>query len=269
MTENIVWRVLPWRKDDAYTNMAIDKTIAESVAASGPATIRFYKWAGNGGVSFGASQAITDFDTEFCDKNNIQYVKRFTSGRAMYHGPDDFTYAIAAPLSLYPNRYAVTSHATKKIINFLNAVGVQDIRDAGLASLLAGDRKISGSAVCYEQKNTIFIHGSVFCTIDYFLLARIFGEPADKIHSRTTSLLEETEIGKEHLTVYEQEFQHAVLDGLSFEMGELTEQEKEKVVELQQRYAAADWMQSGKKSLKSCMTTWGPRLPKIIKKMLD
>lgn len=267
MGENIVWRVLPWRRDDAYTNMAIDKTIAESVAAGGPPTIRFYHWAGNGAVSLGASQRLIDFDTDFCEKQGIQYVRRFTGGRVMYHSPSDLTYAIAAPLSLY-SRLSLGLDTSRWLKTFLETMGISDVQYAGYASsLLVNGKKISGSVPHFEAKKAILQHGSVFFTADYSLLAQIFRWPENLVRSRVTSITDALQNSNslEDITF---QFQQAFLTALPHAKMDLTEQELARVDELREYYASKEWMHSGKLSLGICSANWG-FYPGLIKQLTE
>ncbi len=259
MTGEIIWRVLPWRTDDAYTNMAIDKAIAESVAAGGSPTIRFYKWAGNGAVSFGAAQAMTDFDTAFCERERIQYVRRFTGGRVMYHGSEDLTYAIAVPLSLYPSRLELTSDTSRWIMSFLESLGIPDVRYTGNSSILTQMKKISGSAPHYEKKKAVFQHGSVFCAADYALLAELFQLPEHNIRERITTVYEQLEDLQENRKALLLVFQQAFLKNITHELGDLTEKEWTRVAELQKYYASQEWLHRSTTSLpgKICTIQWG------------
>ncbi len=256
MSDKVVWRVLPWRTDDAYTNMAIDKTIAESVATGAPPTIRFYKWAGNGVISFGVSQAITDFDTAFCDREGISYVRRFTGGRVMYHSPHDLTYAIAAPLSLYPTRLPLTSDTSQWIMSFLEQLGFSDVKYTGQSSILAAMKKISGSAPHYEAKKAVFQHGSVFYTADYSLLAHIFRVEEAGVRERITTLSEHVHEAVKSIDEVTLQFQKAFLENFLHTFGDLTEQELARVLELRTQYASPEWMNAGKLPLGICTTNW-------------
>lgn len=258
------WRALPWRTDDAYTNMAIDKAIAESVAAGGPPTIRFYRWSGNGAVSYGASQAMSDFDTDFCRSQNIPFVRRFTEARAMYHDPSDFTYAIAVPVGMYRNRGEIGAVISSKIISFLEAVGIQNATQAGYTSILVDGKKISGSVSCYEQRKALFQHGSVFCRADYGRIAGSYRITEQELRKTTTSLEEQTGRGEGIEAIFQKHF----LGGKDWQLGELTEQEKERVNYLRQQFAEEEWLSGGKKSRGVCSMHWGIPIPRFVTNML-
>ncbi len=254
MTQDVRWRLLPFRTDDPYTCMAIDKTIAESVAAGGPPTLRFYRWSGNGAVSYGVSQAVSDFDTTYCDENKIGYVRRFTGGRVMYHGPQDLTYAMAAPLSLYPSRLPLTSDTSRWIMQFLEKVGLQNVQYTGNSSILTNAKKVSGSSPHYEQRKAVFQHGSVFVGTPYSALAEIFRLPEELVRERITTVSEHSALSLDILLA---EFQYVFLSQLPHDVGVLTSAEEQRVEELKREYASKAWMEAGTLPMGICTVNWG------------
>ncbi len=260
MVQEVIWRLLPLRTDDPYTCMAIDKTIAESVAAGGPPTIRFYRWGGNGAVSYGASQAISDIAVDFCLEQGIPHIRRFTEARAMYHGPTDLTYAIAAPLSVYERRLDIGVATSSKIILSLRQLGIKDAIQAGYTSVLVNGRKISGSVPYFEQRRALFQHGSVFCSLDYERTAKMYGIPTQKLQLTTTSLEEEGC----RIESIEEIFQDSFLIGKQWETGEFTEQEQERMNRLRALFSTEEWLSGGEKSRGVCSMNRGVPVPQII-----
>ncbi len=254
MVQEVIWRLLPLRTDDPYTCMAIDKTIAESAATGGPPTIRFYRWSGNGAVSYGVSQAVTDFNTRYCDEKGIGYVRRFTGGRVMYHSPHDLTYAMAAPLSVYPARLPLTSDTSRWIMQFLEKVGLQKVQYTGNSSILTNAKKVSGSSPHYEQRKAVFQHGSVFAHADYPTLAEIFRFPETVVRERITTVSEHSSLS---IDVLLREFQDAFLSQLHHEVGVLTLDEERRVQALKKEYASRAWIEAGTLSMGICTINWG------------
>lgn len=247
-------RVLPQRTDDPYTCMAIDKTIAESVAAGGPPTLRFYRWSGNGAVSLSKIQDMKDVNTSACSESGISCVRRFTGGRAMYHAPTDLTYALAVPSLLYTGA-DLKNEATIAIISFLEELGLQDVRCNYNGSVTVSGRKISGSVNHYEggmfRPKAVLRHGSIFHgALDYALLGQIFNVSGDFFRKRTTSV--ETELSgtidgvfsKLH-DVFLRTLGSEVKMQLSPQQGELTEQEVLRIEKLRQYYQSEEWLSIG------------------------
>ena len=260
MTQAVRWRLLPFRTDDPYTCMAIDKTIAESVAAGGPPTLRFYRWSGNGAVSYGAAQSIADVAVDFCHEQGIPYVRRFTEARAMYHGSTDLTYAVAAPVSLYVTRASIGIVTSSRIISFLEQMGIKNATQAGYTSIMVKGRKISGSVPYFEKKKALFQHGSVFCELDYERVAKCYGISEQKLRETTTSLVEEGS----KLERIEDIFQNSFLNAHHWELQELTEQEQERVFQLREAFTAEDWLLGGEKSRGACSMHSGVSIPQIL-----
>lgn len=269
MTDKSIWRVLPWRKDDPYTCMAIDKVIAETVATSGPPTIRFYHWSGNGAVSYGASQAMTDFDTAYCEQEGIQYVRRFTEARTMYHGSSDLTYAIAVPVSLYGTRVQLGAFTSLRIISFLECIGIKNAEQAGYTSIMINGRKISGSVPHFEGKRALFQHGSVFCDLEYEKVARTYGCQEEELLSTTTSVNGEM-AGKKILPgSLEDIFQDCFLANENWEEDSLTEQEQEKVNEWRRVFATEEWFSAGREPRGVCSMHHGSPIPRLVTTFLS
>jgi len=79
-------------------NMAVDQAIAEAcVAGESLPTLRFYQWKPPA-VSLGRHQPIDEIDHKAAAAHGYEIVRRPTGGRAILH-TDEFTYAVAAPLS--------------------------------------------------------------------------------------------------------------------------------------------------------------------------
>src|SRR3989344_6170170 len=94
------WRLIELNSYTASMNMAIDEAILESVSKGADPTIRFYKWR-NGGVSLGRAQSYSIVNEDYCRIHDIQVVRRPTGGNAVYHHPEDFTYSVAVPITLF------------------------------------------------------------------------------------------------------------------------------------------------------------------------
>lgn len=260
-------RVLPQRTDDAYTCMAIDKVIAESVAAGGPPTLRFYRWSGNGAVSLSKIQLTEDIDIQACKDAGVQYVRRFTGGRAMYHAPTDLTYAIAMPGSNYNGR-TLKHEIALAIISFLKVMGLNGEYDIDHNSaVIVKKRKICGSVNHYEggmlSPKSVLNHGSIFYgALDYALLEKLLLLPADYIHERTTSV-EAENLGGGSLEEVFQKLQEAFRAHIgskagvpvSLQNGELTEDEKRRIDELKECYQSEEWISQGKFPRGICNTT--------------
>ncbi|MEK6867632.1 MAG: hypothetical protein AABX98_02300, partial [Nanoarchaeota archaeon] len=246
------------------TCMAIDKVIAESVAAGGSPTLRFYRWAGNGAVSYGASQNIADVAVDFCREQGVSHVRRFTEARTMYHGPTDLTYAMAVPVSLYGNRARIGAVISLNIIYFLRQLELHEITHSGFTSILIHGRKISGSVPYFEQRKALFQHGSIFCDLDYNFVAQMYGLSKENLRETTTSIREESR----EIEGIDALFQHSFLRGIDFKLDALTEQEQERISTLKEAFATEAWLSGGEISRGACSTHAGLPIPGFVTRIL-
>jgi len=180
------WRIIPYRKSDAFENMAIDEAVflVNQNTGSRP-TLRFYGWDPPA-VSLGFFQDYNEgANEEFCRESRIDIVRRLTGGKAVLH-ENEITYSLVAGLDnpLFPNgilgTYMVISRC---LIAALSEIGVRAEMETsrpqaavgGLKSfcfsmpsqyeLLVGGRKICGSAQV-RSSGSFLQHGSLLLEYD-------------------------------------------------------------------------------------------------------
>lgn len=162
------FRILGIETNSAQSNMAIDHAIFEAVSKGiSPPTIRFYRWE-NGGISIGKGQHSNIVNNDACIKDKVGFVRRPTGGNALFHGPNDFTYAVIAPNKLFVKEGEeigfVNGAAYREIclwiIAALEKVGIKAYLH-GSNNILFDGKKISGNAQ-YKGKEAFLQHGSVF-----------------------------------------------------------------------------------------------------------
>ena len=92
------WRLVLSPPADGPTNMALDESILEAVAAGeSPPTLRLYAW-NPPCLSLGHAQSVADIDMARLQQRGWDLVRRPTGGRAILH-TDELTYAIMLPAS--------------------------------------------------------------------------------------------------------------------------------------------------------------------------
>ncbi|MBF0536698.1 MAG: lipoate--protein ligase family protein [Nitrospirae bacterium] len=120
------WRLIPYGKNDAFCNMAIDEAIACCVNDGlSPPTLRFYGWL-LPSVSIGAFQGSNCIDHQWCAQRGVAVVRRPTGGRAVVHD-DELTYSFTANLD--------NGFFTKSVLNnhkMVNSVFYRALRRLGL-----------------------------------------------------------------------------------------------------------------------------------------
>lgn len=161
--------------------MAVDVALTESVRGGGPPILRFYRWWPPC-ISLGRNQpAKGRYDTAEAEKRGIEFVRRPTGGRAVYHH-HEITYSVMVGDRQLggPRRTYLAIH--KALLAGLRLLGaavevVEDPR-SGLrpstvpcfkeldgGGIVARRRKLVGSAQLRES-GVILQHGSILLTSD-------------------------------------------------------------------------------------------------------
>ncbi|MFO7569904.1 MAG: biotin/lipoate A/B protein ligase family protein [Smithellaceae bacterium] len=180
------WRLIPYRRDSAFENMAIDEAVfRETVTHGKPPTLRFYGWR-KAAVSIGYFQDIeNEINIHQCRLAGIDVVRRLTGGKAVFHS-HEITYFLAAPHAekLFPNEIEGTYRRISACLaRALSLMGIEavlapppgqtiktDLRSSCFSvpsgnELLVGGRKICGSA--QMRNNGGFLqHGSLLLTFN-------------------------------------------------------------------------------------------------------
>ena len=158
-------RLLNFASEDAATNMAIDEAILRGVQeATSPPTLRLYGWQPPA-ISLGYFQGLhIEVDTEACQKQGVDIVRRITGGGAVLH-EDEVTYSIIAPESWF------SSDITEAYRDICGLV-IQPLIDLGLPArfapindILVDQQKISGNAQT-RKRGVLLQHGTILCSVD-------------------------------------------------------------------------------------------------------
>ena len=183
-----VWRLLPFRRFNAFENMAIDEAVfRKSQYREALPTLRFYGWQ-SPAVSIGYFQnTFREVDVESCRFYGIDIVRRPTGGKAVLHDRD-LTYAVVARGNdpLFPNDILGTYRVISGCIaEGLSRIGIKaEIADEERSfqgnwlkascfsspsryELLVEGRKICGSAQV-RSRDVFLQHGSLLVDFDPF-----------------------------------------------------------------------------------------------------
>jgi len=165
--------------NDAFTNMAIDEALA--LTANIP-VLRLYQWSPKA-ISIGYNQDINkEINLEYCKKNNIDFVRRITGGKAVFH-EDELTYSFIVPENL--NLLSKDVIESYKIIGQALIIALKNIglnaniekinerittpicfNSSNWYELTINNKKISGSAQ-RRFDGKILQHGSILIDFDY------------------------------------------------------------------------------------------------------
>jgi lipoate-protein ligase A len=236
--------------------MAIDEAVATEVGkGTVDPTIRFYRWNKPGAVSLSVVQDPRDINLEACQARGITYVRRMTGGRALYHGPQDLTYSVSAPVSAFADKNQFIENVVEALTRSVESFGIRDVEWNHRTSLFVGGKKISGNAQKWSLREGkyYFQHGSIFVALDHSLVAGVYGTVPEGLREKTTSLAEQ---GAD-IHNADKKFEKTFMQGKEFYYGTLTEAEQMRVAELvQTKYGTREWNEKGKRNKGHCSTQW-------------
>ncbi|MGD8866565.1 MAG: biotin/lipoate A/B protein ligase family protein [Gemmatimonadales bacterium] len=176
-----VWRLLETPANTGARNMATDMALVDSVRAGGAPVLRFYRWWPPC-ISLGRHQPARGYyDIAEAERRGIDFVRRPTGGRAVYHH-HEITYSVVVGDRDFGGPRKTYELIHKALLAGLRLLGAntdivsdpgQRIRPStvpcfkGLdgGAIVAGHRKLVGSAMLRE-KGVILQHGSLLLTGD-------------------------------------------------------------------------------------------------------
>ena len=136
------WRVIDLERRPAAENMAIDEML---VRTGSEPTIRFYQFK-QPSVTLGRSQDAAIFTKGHVMERDA--VRRITGGNAVYHGINDLTYSVCAPLSLLGgNKESAYSTVRSWIVTALNSLDGLTVDAYGKNDIVVDGKKIFGNAI--------------------------------------------------------------------------------------------------------------------------
>ncbi len=241
------WRIIPFSENDAFTNMAIDEAVSESVAAGGPPTIRFYGWKPSA-VSIGYFQSLEkEVDTAVCSELGVDVVRRRTGGGAVYHDNEgEITYSIIGKEELFPKDIIASYRLICGwICDSLSLLGIP-AEFSPINDIIVNGKKISGNAQT-RRGGVLLQHGTVLYSVDVERMFSLLKVPDEKIRDKLIASVKErvTSI-KNQKGIFRNDAYEALLEGFTkdkeFDVGSLTEKEAEKADMLAaERYVKKEW----------------------------
>lgn len=241
------WRVLPLHVTDAFTAMAIDEAVSESVADGMQPTIRFWRWQPSA-VSIGYFQSVNDeVNLDMCKELDVDVVRRRTGGGAVYHDyKGEITYSVIAPEWMFPKGI----HESYQLICGWLIAGLKQLgieaQFIPINDIVVSGKKISGNAQT-RRNGTLLQHGTILYDLDVrkmFSLLKVSQEKvSDKMiktaEDRVTSLIN---FGSFSMDECYQALLKGFTDGKMWEFGKLTESEVNRAEELARvRYITDEW----------------------------
>jgi lipoate-protein ligase A len=158
------WRVLDLSYASAHHNLALEEALFYGDLSNDfNPTVRL--WVNPAATVIGRFQDVkSEVDVEFCIRNGIQVVRRFTGGGAVYHDGGNLNFTIVMPK---PENIALLE------FHRINASIIQDcVNRLGLESefvspnsIEVSSKKISGAAACFNRKLALW-HSSILVSTD-------------------------------------------------------------------------------------------------------
>ncbi len=242
------WRLILLETHNAFTNMAIDEAVSESVAlGESLPTIRFYKWLPSA-VSIGYFQSLKDEVFEdVCKRKEIDVVRRRTGGGAVFHDSEgEITYSVIAPEQMFSSDILKSYHEICNwIIDALSLIGIKsDFRP--INDIVVNSKKISGNAQTRRNK-VLLQHGTILNKVDVDKMFSVLKVGKEKVSDKiiqnikkiVTSVEQNSNAGEEELV---KALRIAFMEGKDFEVGFLTEKEVERTEQLvKEKYSTNEW----------------------------
>jgi lipoate-protein ligase A len=244
----MTWRVISYLENDAYTNMAIDEAVCESVAAGGPPTLRFYGWNPSS-VSIGYFQELEkEVDVARCAGLGVEFVRRRTGGGAVYHDRQgEITYSVIGMQDIFPKDILASYRLICGwICDSLSLLGIQS-EFKPINDIVTGGKKISGNAQT-RRGGVLLQHGTILHSVDVDRMFSVLKVSDEKIRDKMIAGVKErvTSISLQKPDVSKELAIHALLQGFTkgktFEIGVLTQTELSRAAELaDERYRKKEW----------------------------
>lgn len=170
------WRLVTTPAFPGAYNMAVDVALTESVQADGAPVLRFYRWWPPC-ISLGRNQmARGHYDVQEAERRRIEFVRRPTGGRAVYHH-HEITYSVIVRDRAFggPRKTYRLVHRSLAAGLRLMGIPVDLAGDAAPAlrpttvpcfgeldggAIIADGRKLAGSAQL-RQRGVLLQHGSI------------------------------------------------------------------------------------------------------------
>lgn len=141
---------------DASINLAIEYYLLNEIELDEPILL-FY--INDNSIIIGKNQnTYEEVNTEYVEKNNVNVVRRFSGGGAVYHdlGVLNFCFITKDDGDSFRN----FAKFTEPVINALHKMGVEDAELRGRNDLVIGDKKFSGNAM-YSKDGRMTSHGTL------------------------------------------------------------------------------------------------------------
>jgi lipoate-protein ligase A len=185
-TSNRRWRLLDLSFPSAHQNLALEEALARTQSSKSLSTIRI--WTNPRAVVVGRFQEVSaEVDVTFCHQNNIEIVRRFTGGGAVFHDEGNLNLTIVTPGLAGISLARMNQNNCKVILNFLQQLGALG-KLVPPSSIEISGKKVSGAAAALGR-DFAFWHASILIstneqTLNFALLPSRTVKTSKFIHSK-------------------------------------------------------------------------------------
>jgi lipoate-protein ligase A len=168
------WRLLDVEYADARSNLALEEAVARQVGAGeSPPTLRL--WRNRRAAVIGENQsAKLELELDICRELDVEVVRRFTGGGAVYHDLGNLNYSICTPklpaLGLELQQ-SVLKRSVECASVCLGILGLESTQ-VPISTVMIRGRKISGGAGAIRW-GSVFYHGSILVATDLEVMWKI------------------------------------------------------------------------------------------------
>lgn len=235
-------RLLDLTFGDPQSNLAAEEAIFRLTKL---ATLRV--WENQRAVVLGRAQlASLETDLEYCLRQSIPVVRRFTAGGAVFNGPGNLNWSFFAPRGTgHPKVVHSTSPGlvfrrfSSIVIEALAACGVQaEFKEPN--SIVTHDGKVSGMAA-YVSRDSLLCHGTLLVDADLEEVQRVT-RPSPALAERRYPRSNFTRVANTHVDGRSFFAELVKASELDSRAGQLTGDEESLVGRLvREKYSQEDW----------------------------
>jgi lipoate-protein ligase A len=246
------WRLVDLEYRDAPSNLALEEALARQVGeGKSPPTLRL--WRNRNAAVIGENQSVNEeVDLDACKALDVEVVRRFTGGGAVYHDLGNLNYSICArklPSSSLKLQHSLFRQALDCAAACLGILGLESSQ-VPINTIVVQGRKISGGAGAIRW-GAIFYHGSILVSTDLKMVWKILRRerslasrvPVQSMRLPVTSL--EMELGR---AIAIDQVKRALRDAFrgifktELALGPATEKELHTIPDLvREKYGTEEW----------------------------
>jgi len=240
------WRIIPYKENDAFLNMAIDEAVSESVkSGESLPTIRFYGWSPRA-VSIGYFQSLDkEVDIAKCKEFEVDFVRRRTGGGAVFHD-SEITYSIIGKVELFPKDIIASyKEICGCVIDGLRLLGI-GAEFKPINDIIVNGKKISGNAQT-RRGGVLLQHGTLLYEVDVDRMFSILRVSDEKIKDKMIASVKErvTSVKAQNNSSHEKvldALKNGFTKGKEFEESALNKEEIRRAKEMaEKRYRTKEW----------------------------